>query len=254
MGGALLERWKHIFTGTHFHIIDPGHLAANETRVTWHKNLSDLPQEIIPSVIVLAVKPQLLDDVLPQYRTRFSSAAPLYISIAAGKNLAFYLQHLGEHAHVVRAMPNTPALIGEGISALCSPSTLSATAKKTATDVMQAVGKVEWLESESLMDAVTAISGCGPAYVFLFMQSVVKAGVACGLSEAMAKSLALQTMYGSLQLSEHSGKSYEELRIQVASPGGATEAAIKVLTTDNALESLLGKAILAAKTRSEEMS
>ena len=254
MGSALLERWKQNFPATQFHIIDPHHTATNEPNVSWHRNLEALPQNINPTVIVLAVKPQQLADILPPYRKRFAKTSPLYLSIAAGKTLAFYAEHLGDHAHIVRAMPNTPALVGQGITALCSSPTLPAAAKKTSMDLLQAVGKVEWLDSESLMDAVTAISGCGPAYVFLFLESLVQAGIACRLSEAMAKSLAVQTVYGSLQLSEHSGKSYEQLRTEVASPGGATEAALKVLTANDAFKALVETAVLTAKKRSEELS
>jgi len=254
MGGALLDGWKRVYFGTHFHIIEPHHAGANDAYVTWHKNLDSLPENFVPDVIVFAVKPQQLEATLPDYHTRFAKAHPLYISIAAGKTLEFYRGHLGEHVHIVRAMPNTPALIGKGMTVLCANSTLSASARKIATDLMETVGKVEWLDSESLMDAVTAISGCGPAYVFLFLQSLVEAGVAAGLPEALAKSLAAKTVHGSLHLAENSAKSYEELRVEVASPGGATEAALQVLMEEDALKTLLERAVLAARNRSEELN
>ena len=254
MGSALLARWKQTFTNTEFHIIDPHHTGPSEPRITWHKNLDSIPQSFTPNVIVFAAKPQQLDEILPPYRAHFEKSAPLYLSIAAGKNISYYTKNLGEHAHIVRAMPNTPALIGKGMTALVSVPTLPAAQHKIATDLMSAVGKIEWLESESLMDAVTAVSGCGPAYLFLFLDDLIKAGIACGLSESMAKSLAVTTIHGSLHLAEHSGKSFEELRKEVASPGGATQAALDVLMDNGALEELLKNALAAATKRSKELS
>jgi len=253
MGGALLDRWKRSPGIPHFHVIDPHHASANESLVTWHRDLKSLPENYTPNVIVFAIKPQELESVLPQYRERFTNEKPIYISIAAGKTLAFYAHHLGEHAHVIRAMPNTPALAGHGMTVLCGSATLPASAQKIAMDLMNTTGKAEWLPDESLMDSITAISGCGPAYVFLFLDSLVKAGIAAGLPEAMSKTLAVQTVSGSLALCEHSGKSFEQLRIQVASPGGATEAALNVLMRDNALVKLMEEAVMAAKERSGDL-
>lgn len=254
MGSALLNRWKQSPAITHFDVIDPSQTHANESSIQWHRHLNELPAQARPDVVVLAVKPQQLESVLPDYKIRFAHHSPLYLSIAAGKNLAFYARHLGEHAHIVRAMPNTPALIGEGMTVLCSAPTLSASSRKMAGDLMKAVGAIEWLEDESLMDAVTAISGCGPAYVFLFVESLIKAGISIGLSETLAKNLALQTLSGSVKLAEHSAKTMEQLRIDVASPGGATEAALAQLMAGNALQELVVKAVKAAQTRSNELS
>lgn len=254
MGSALLARWQPLFANTHFHVIDPKHHSGNETNLTWYLSFDGLPEDITPDVIVLAVKPQELGALLPAYRARFAHHSPLYISIAAGKNLAYYALHLGEHAHVVRAMPNTPALVGQGVTVLTARSTLAASAKKVATDMMSAVGHVEWLEDESLMDAVTAISGCGPAYVFLFLESLIKAGIACGLPESLATSLAYHTVYGSLALTQHSGKDLETLRKEVASPGGATEAALGILLQAGGLGTLLNEAVFAATARSKTLA
>jgi pyrroline-5-carboxylate reductase len=151
-------------------------------------------------------------------------------------------------------MPKTPAMVGEGMTVLCAAPTLPASAKKNALDLMGAVGKSEWLPDETLMDAVTAISGCGPAYVFLFIESLVKAGMDVGLSEELAKTLSCQTILGSLTLAERSGKTFEQLRIQVTSPGGATEAALKVLMQSNEMQLLIEKAIECATTRSKQLA
>ncbi len=247
MGGALLTRWKTQFPDYRFDVIEPN------AEGKWHKNLAALPQDYHPDIIVFAVKPQELEKILPEYRTRFA-AKPLYMSIAAGKDTAFFKKALGEHAHVVRAMPNTPALVGESMSVLYAADTLPASARNLATQLMQAVGKVEWLTDESLMDAVTALSGSGPAYVFLFLDALTKAGVAAGLPEAMAKTLAMQTVHGSLALAGQSAEGFEQLRKNVTSPGGTTEAALKILMKDGALETLVKEAVSAAVRRSMEMS
>ena len=254
MGGALLECWKHSSIASRYDIIDPTHTQKNESNIGWHKNLAALSPTYVPTIIVLAVKPQQLDELLPEYRIRFSAGNPLILSIAAGKTLSYYQKHLGEHTHIVRAMPNTPALVGQGMTVLCAVETLPASARKIAGDVMKAVGKIEWLENETLMDAVTAISGCGPAYAFLFLDGLVATGVKAGLPEALAKNLAIQTLSGSLALAEQSLKSFEQLRLDVTSPGGATAAALAVLMQDDALIKLIEEAVMAAKKRSSELS
>jgi pyrroline-5-carboxylate reductase len=256
MGGALLERWQHKHAAgiTRFDVIElhaPPH-AVPQTR--WFKSLDELPAADMPGVIVFAVKPQHLEEVLPLYKARFKGHKPLYLSIAAGKELAFYARHLGKHAHVVRGMPNTPALAGEGMTVLCAASSLPASARQIASELMDAVGRTAWLEDESLMDAVTAISGCGPAYVFLFLDAMVKAGVSAGLPEALAKALAQQTMLGSGALIAQSTDSLEQLRKNVTSPGGATQAALAVLMHDNILEDLMDYAVKAAVDRSKALS
>ncbi len=254
MGGALLERWKQSAIAAQFDIIDPTHAQKNESNVHWHTSLDAIPATCSPSVVVLAVKPQQLAQLLPAYKIRFAKNPPLYISVAAGKTLSFYAAQLGEHAHVVRAMPNTPALVAQGMSVLCAASTLPASSRKIATDLLKSVGKCEWIDDEAKMDAVTAISGCGPAYVFLFIDSLVKAGVAMGLAEPLAKTLALQTISGSIELAAQSTRSLEQLRIDVASPGGATQAALDVLMKNGGLISLIRDAAEAAENRSQELS
>ncbi|MBY0406383.1 MAG: pyrroline-5-carboxylate reductase [Rickettsiales bacterium] len=252
MGGVLLARWREANLFSHIHVVSPHHTQADSGNLHWHKSLADLPTSIVPSVIVFAVKPALLSTLLPEYAERFTHQ-PLYLSVAAGKTLGFYQQHLGAHAHIVRAMPNTPALIGEGMTTLCAPDTLAASARSVATSMIEAVGKVLWLE-ETHMEAATALAGCGPAYVFLFLESLTKAGMNAGLSETDAKTLALQTVKGSEALAAQSPKTFAELCAQVASPGGVTEAALKVLRKDDALIALMQQAIAAALKRNRELA
>ncbi len=251
MGGVLLERLRNTAIFSAIHVISPNHTQKNSGIVSWHRDLASVPADFSPSVITLAVKPALLETILPHYAGRFATA--LYVSVAAGKTLAFYQKYLGA-AHIVRAMPNTPSLVGEGMTALCAANTLSAAARATATSMMQAIGEILWVEDESQMDAVTALSGCGPAYVFLFMDALIKAAIHSGLTGPDAKKLALQTVKGSVALASTSPKSLEELCAQVASPGGATEAALKQLKNNDALHSLMQKAIDAAIARTREMA
>lgn len=253
MGAALLERWQSLPSLTHIDVIEPTGEHASGKRITQYKNLESLPTATAPSVIVFAVKPQMLEEVLPFYRARFAKSSPLYISIAAGKSLTFFAKHLGEHAHVVRVMPNTPAMVGAGMSVLCSANTLPQSARKQAEMLMKSVGKTEWVDTESLMDAVTALSGSGPAYVFLFLDSLTKAGVAAGLDEKLARSLAVETVSGSIALAQAIPENFERLRKNVTSPGGTTEAALKVLMSAGGMEDLVKEAILAAKARSIEL-
>jgi pyrroline-5-carboxylate reductase len=252
MGSALLARWPQQFADARFDVIDPAHTQRNTSQVNWHKNLDALPQDYAPGVVVFAVKPQQLGDILPAYGKRFGNA-PLYISIAAGKNLQFLTSGLGGRVQVVRAMPNTPALVGQGMTALCANGTLPASARNIAAQLMLAVGKVEWINNEGLMDAVTALSGCGPAYMFLFLESLVEAGVDAGLPENVAKSLILQTAAGSLALAGQTHENFEQLCKNVMSPGGATEAAITLLKNNNILKSIMKEAVLAATKKSKEL-
>lgn len=251
MGGALLERWAAYPQVAHIDVIEPGLARPSDTRISWHKNLESLSKNYAPDVIVFAVKPQQLGDILPAYRARFAHK-PLYISIAAGKTLAFFARHLGTQAKVIRAMPNLPATIGSGMTVLTATD-VSPAFKETAIRLMGAVGEVEWLDDEAQMDAVTALSGSGPAYVFLFLESLLKAGVAAGLPEGLAKKLAIETLCGSAALAAESSESAAQLRKNVTSPGGTTEAALAVLMKDNALEKLMENAVRAAARRSQEL-
>jgi pyrroline-5-carboxylate reductase len=256
MGGSLLTRWQrtHPADIRRFRIIDPHIARANTEFVSWFKSIDELPAAYVPSVVVFAVKPQELGALLPAFHERFVGRQLLYLSIAAGKTLKFYRANLGDQAHVVRAMPNTPALVGEGMTVLCSSANVPASGKDVATKIMQAVGHTVWIEDESQMDAVTALSGSGPAYVFLFLECLTKAGIASGLSEDTARQLAIATMAGSTSLANQSSDSFETLRKNVTSPGGTTEAALQVLMNDNLLEDLIKDAVLRAHKRSKELS
>ncbi len=250
MGSAMLLSWqKNPACGiSDFHIIDNHH----STEGWFYGTLSEIPNNIKPDVIVFSVKPQQLADILPEHKARFG-LDPLYMSIAAGKTLDFFAGHLGSDAKVVRAMPNTPALVGKAITALCTNKNVSDAGKQSANALMEAIGKTVWVD-ENDMDAVTAISGSGPAYVFLFLEALTRAGINAGLDARIAKTLAFEMTHGSLHLAAKSDETYEKLRQNVTSKGGTTEAALEILMKEGALEKLVDEAVKAAIKRTKTLA
>jgi len=206
-----------------------------------------------PAVILLAVKPQVMDSVLPQV-ARLAGPDTLYLSIAAGRRLAGLEAHLPKGAALVRAMPNTPAAIGRGITVATGNAEVSARQRKQARDLLAAIGAVEWANDESVMDVVTAVSGSGPAYVFLLAEAMTKAGIAAGLPAALAAKLARETVAGSGELLHRSDLDAATLRQNVTSPGGTTAAALDVLMGPGGFDELLSKAIAAATRRGRELA
>jgi pyrroline-5-carboxylate reductase len=250
MGGALLSRWAQLRPAgvNHFAIVDP-HQAKNSFADTrFFTALEKIPEGFKPDIIVLAVKPQQMDAALPDYVNRFG-IKPLYISIAAGKSLSYFANILGADAKVVRAMPNTPALVGAGMTALCANANVGEKEKSAVTTLMDEVGKTAWIE-ETMMDTATAISGSGPAYVFLFMEALQQAAMASGMDEATATLFVRETVKGSALLAEENN--FAALRKNVTSPGGTTEAAIKVLQAGG-FEKLIGDAVAAAMKRAKDL-
>lgn len=204
-------------------------------------------------VVVLSVKPQVMADVLKGVKGTFKKDA-VVISIAAGITTAGILDVIGEMT-IIRVMPNTPALVGEGMSALFSPNA-DEQAMQAAVELFSAVGKAVVVDSEDLIDAVTAVSGSGPAYYFLMMEEMIKAGEKLGLSPDTATQLVLQTAKGASLLAEiakENGETVEELRRKVTSPGGTTEAAINVFKNEE-FGLLVCKALTAARDRGRELS
>ena len=201
-------------------------------------------------VVVFAVKPQQMKEA-----ARFSGLkdnANLVISIAAGITLASLSRWLGGHAKLVRAMPNTPALIGAGVTGLYAPAAVSEAEKKQAETILGAVSATVWIPEESLMDAVTAVSGSGPAYVFWFIEQLANAGQSLGLPMEISKKLALETVLGSAKLAAQSSETPAALRERVTSKGGTTEAALRVFDEERLAEGI-GRAIEAANERGAEL-
>ena len=205
------------------------------------------------SVVVLAVKPQQMRSVVAELAAALAGSRPLVLSIAAGITTQALGNWLGGEAAIVRSMPNTPALIRRGTSALFANPAVSQTQRHLASTIMGAVGSVHWLEDESLMDAVTALSGSGPAYIFRLIEALEEAGIGLGLTPALARSLALETTAGAAALAADSAAAPSELRAQVTSRGGTTERALAVLN-EGGLSALFARALLAARDRSRSLA
>ncbi len=261
MGGALLAGWlKRGAAPAGIIVVDPATAreglpgALPPGAVTVCATAAALPAGLRPRAMVLAVKPQVMAQVLPAYEA-FAAQGTLVLSIAAGLPLAFFTRHLGEGAAVVRAMPNTPAAIGQGITVCCRNAAVTDADMDMALGLLAAVGETASVADESLMDAVTAVSGSGPAYVFLLAESLAAAGVKAGLPAALAEQLARRTVAGAGQLALHSQEGLDQLRENVTSPGGTTAAALQVLMrSPDGLPTLLDTAVAAAARRSRELA
>ncbi len=204
-------------------------------------------------VIIFAVKPQIFNQVAHTLADNIQQRKPLIISVAAGITESSIQQCLGGTVPIVRCMPNIPALIGCGASALFANQYVSQQQRYTAETILQAVGMIVWLDDEQLLNAVTALSGSGPAYFFLIMEALQQAGEKLGLTPETARLLTLQTAFGAASMALKSEKNIIELRDSVTSPGGTTAAALEVLEKYNIREIILDAA-LAAKKRSEELA
>lgn len=250
MGGALLKGWlERGLDPAAILVIEPSPSASSlPCRVV--AAAADLPPSISPAVAVLAVKPQVMDDAL---RALPAFPGALFLSIAAGKSLGYFRTHLGERAAVVRSMPNTPAAIGRGITVAVGNAHADAASRTLAEALLSAVGKCAWVEDETLMDAVTAVSGSGPAYVFYLAECLAAAGVAAGLPEALSRTLAIETVAGAGALLAEPGADPQRLREAVTSPAGTTAAALNALMADDGLNPLLRQAVAAAAKRSREL-
>ena len=265
MGSAMLEGWlADTNLDANFTIIEP-----HQTHLGWLQgqksvrlyadcaaaNADGAP---VSTMIVLAVKPQMMDDAIAGLGN-MKHADCAYLSIAAGISTGWLKQRLGDAAIVIRAMPNTPAAIGKGITALYADAPYQASnqapnqARNLASQLLAAVGQVVHVQNEALMDGVTALSGSGPAYVFLLVEAMTEAGIKAGLPDDLAAELAKATVCGAGALMAAVDTAPAILRENVTSKGGTTAAALAVLMADDGLTSLMTKAVAAAKARSIEL-
>jgi pyrroline-5-carboxylate reductase len=250
MGRALLAGWQKENAALSVTIVEPHPIPELKTFGTVFPDARQVTGFF--DIIVLAIKPQMFDAVLPGLK-KFVNTETVFLSIAGGKSMASISTHLGEAA-IIRAMPNTPAMVGEGITVCVANAEVTETQKETATDLLAAVGQVVWIDQEDHMHAVTALSGSGPAYVFALIEALQQAGEKAGLPKELAAPLARQTVIGSAALAaQEANKTPAQLREQVTSPGGTTEAALKVLKGEKGLDALLMEAIQAAAQRSQEL-
>ena len=259
MGGALIESWleKQTTQPSDIVLVEPNVTRAKYFRDAYTLYTFETPEAINTGLgeatILFAVKPQVMDEVVPLYKPLIQPGR-LVLSIAAGTPISYFEHQLGANTAVVRAMPNTPASIGHGITVLCANTHVSAEQRARCEILIGAVGQVEWIEDESLMDAVTAVSGSGPAYVFLLIEALAQAGISAGLAADLANRLALTTVAGAGALAEQTEDSPTVLRQNVTSPGGTTAAALEVLMADDGLQQLMARAVTAAKERGQELA
>jgi pyrroline-5-carboxylate reductase len=253
MGGALLSGWlAQGLDARRVAVIEPKPSEDIRAELAKGVRLNPSPQDCgTAAAFIVALKPQAFREAGPALKP-YVDAATLVVSIMAGTTMASLGEVLG--GHIVRAMPNTPAAIGRGITVAAAAKDVSATQRDIADGLLRATGSVEWVTDESLIDAVTAVSGSGPAYVFLLAEELARAGVAAGLPEALATKLARETVAGSGELLHRSQLPAATLRQNVTSPGGTTAAALEVLMGEDGLQSLMTRAVAAATRRSKELA
>jgi pyrroline-5-carboxylate reductase len=218
--------------------------------------LNPTPEQIkahAPSIIILAVKPQIIETVLPPLGLDMPHGA-MVLSLMAGVPVKTMAHLLGDKLAYVRTMPNTPASIGKGMTGLYATAHISEAQKQAAAALLGAVGQTVWLDNEKMIDAVTAISGSGPAYVFHLVEAMQAAGQSLGLPEDTSRQLAMQTIIGAAAMLQEDGAEAAQLRRNVTSPGGTTEAALDVLMSENGLSDLMRRAAQAATNRAQDLA
>ncbi|WP_435641471.1 pyrroline-5-carboxylate reductase [Micavibrio aeruginosavorus] len=258
MGSALLRGWISARIVGDVFVLEPAGLPdefQDEDNISGYDSaaaLREIASEI--DVVVLAVKPQIMTQVCPDLKDIVPTNAVI-LSIAAGQTIGGFENYFGMDRAIVRSMPNTPAAIGEGITVAVSNAGVSAEQRQIANTLLRAIGQVEWVDDEKLLDPVTALSGSGPAYLFYLIEVLAEAGTKAGLDKNFAMRLARQTMIGSAALAAaDSGTPAAMLRKNVTSPGGTTAAAMDVLLKDNRMQSAFDDALAAATARSIELS
>lgn len=253
MGGAMLDGWlARKLPPRKVVILEPQPSRAIKSLVRRGVRINPKAPIAPAAAIVIAVKPQSAPEALAPLAPLIGPNT-LVVSIMAGRTIAF-LERALPPAAVVRAMPNTPAAIGRGITVAVGNRRVKAPARKLAHALLSAIGTVEWVTDETLMDAVTAVSGSGPAYVFLLAEALARAGAAAGLPPALAERLARETVAGAGELLHRSPLPAATLRENVTSPGGTTAAALEVLMGEDGLAALLTRAVAAATRRSRELA
>ena len=258
MGGVLLDGWlKGGLRAGDIAVVEPDEATAQAIaerhQVTVVDDSARLTPGFAPATVVLAVKPQVMDDVAPAY-AGYAGPETVFLSIAAGKTVAYFEDKLGPEAAIVRAMPNMPAAVGRGITVAIANQRVGEAQKNRCNGLLEAVGEVAWIDDEGLMDAVTAVSGSGPAYVFLLVECLARAGEEAGLPAALSHRLARATVAGAGELLYRASEPAATLRANVTSPGGTTAAALEILLGGEGLQPVLTRAIAEATKRSRELA
>lgn len=255
MGFAMLTGWLHQNPDLTVHVVEPFEpfqIRAKSAGAQPVADLADLPADLTAELVVLAVKPQMVALILAECGGLAERGAS-FVSVAAGITIPAMARALPKDTPIIRCMPNTAAAIGQGMMVLCAGPTVSAPARQLTERLFATSGAVAWAEDERLMDAVTAISGSGPAYVFHFIEALTEAGISLGLPADLAGLLARQTVAGAGLMAQKAADSPTVLRQQVTSPNGTTAAALGVFMADQALARLVGRAAKAARDRGIEL-
>ena len=257
MGSAMLEGWTELgIDADQIYIAEPERTIRENLRKNGFKTIESttkLPSNIKPSTVIFAVKPQSMDEAAHSVKNRCAPDT-VFLSIAAGKPIQYFENILGIEASIVRAMPNTPAAIRRGITVAVQNGNVTQAQRDACSNLLEAVGEVAWVEDEKLIDAVTALSGGGPAYVFLLTECMTQAGIDAGISSELSSRLAQSTVSGAGELMRQSNQDPSVLRQNVTSPGGTTAEALSVLMANDTLLSLVKTAITAATVRSKELA
>ena len=253
MGSAMLSGWREQGLAASV-AVDPASAAAQWAGpdLAVVAEVGAIPEGFAPAAVVFAVKPQNAAETLPQYR-RFAGQA-VFLSIMAGRTIGGIRALLAEAAAIVRAMPNTPAAVRQGVTVACPGAGVDASQRALCERLLEAIGVVAWVADERLLDPVTAVSGSGPAYVFLLAELMEQAAREQGIPADLARLLARQTVTGSGALLAASPEDAAALRVAVTSPGGTTERALAVLMANEAWPAALSRAIAAATVRSRELA
>jgi pyrroline-5-carboxylate reductase len=253
MGSAMLSGWREQGLAASF-AVDPAPDAGGWSGpdLTVVADIGEVPGDFAPAAVVFAVKPQNAGETLPQYQ-RFAGNA-VFLSIMAGRTIGGMRSLLGANAAIVRAMPNTPAAVRQGVTVACPGEGVSTPQRVLCGRLLEAIGVVAWVEDEALLDPVTAVSGSGPAYVFLLAELMEQAALEQGIPPDLARLLARQTVSGSGALLAASQEDASALRVAVTSPGGTTERALAVLMASDAWPKALRQAIADATRRSKELA
>jgi pyrroline-5-carboxylate reductase len=257
MGAALLAGWlERGLDPAHILVQDPAPPPPAKALLDRHGIAAQAVVGALtepPAVIVIAVKPQVMDEVFPPL-AKLAGKSTVVLSIAAGRTIAGFERHLPKGSAVIRSMPNTPAAIGRGITVAVGNAHVTPAQRQACDGLLAAVGEVAWVDEEALLDAVTAVSGSGPAYAFYLAECLGEAGIAAGLEPALARKLARWTVAGAGELMHRSDLGADTLRQNVTSPGGTTFAALQVLMAEDGLPKLMREAVAAATRRSRELA
>ena len=257
MGHAMLAGWlkSGLLSPAACFVVDPNGELRNRAAAlgaTAVASVEDLPADLHPRLVVLAVKPQVIKAVTADY-VRYVAGGATFLSVAAGTTMSTFEAILGAATPMIRCMPNTPAAIGKGMMVVFANAHVASGTLEHVNRLLSSIGEVATIDREELMDAVTAVSGSGPAYVFHFIECLTEAAVEAGLPRETARLLAMQTVYGAASLAAESREDPGRLREQVTSPNGTTAAALGILMGDGRLQALVTEAVEAARLRSIEL-